>query len=392
MSIAFNFARIPQIHFGNGKIADLTAQILKLGNSVVVLTGKKSFISTPHWDALQEDIKSNQITLKHFTISGEPSPQMIDNIVHDVGDEPVDSVVAIGGGSVLDAGKAVAAMIGKTDSVKIFLEGVGTKDPDGTTLPFIAVPTTSGTGSECTKNAVISEVGASGFKKSLRHNNFVPEVAIVDPELTLNCPATISAMVGMDAFTQLLESYVSTKANDFTDTLAYSGLQKISQFFELMMKEPDNLEAREGMAYASMAGGITLANAGLGTVHGFASSLGGRFEIPHGAICSKLMEPCNVKTVKKLGYRNSINDQKFLKKYAKVGKLFSTTSGKNDAFYIDLLMETIARYNSEYCSYTLSEFGYQTSEALSIAQETGNKNNPIELSEEQLIDILESLK
>ena len=180
----------------------------------------------------------------------------------------------------MDAGKAISAMLTQEGSVKDYLEGVGHKHPSGNKVPFFAVPTTSGTGSEATKNAVLSEIGPNGYKKSLRHDHFVPDLAIVDPDLTLSCPPGLTAYSGMDAFTQLLEAYVSTKAHPFTDALCEKALELLSGSLLQAYQDGENIEAREAMSYAAWTSGIVLAQVGLGVVHGFASAVGGMFDNP----------------------------------------------------------------------------------------------------------------
>ena len=165
------------------------------------------------------------IKFQKVVVNSEPSPELVDETVQKYSAEKIDVVVSIGGGSVIDAGKAISAMLNTSGSVREYLEVVGNKEHPGTKVPFIAVPTTSGTGSEATKNAVISKLGKDGFKRSLRHDNLVPDVALIDPELTLNCPPDITAAAGMDCFTQLAEAYLSGKSNDYTDALATRRLQ-----------------------------------------------------------------------------------------------------------------------------------------------------------------------
>jgi alcohol dehydrogenase class IV len=294
-------------------------------------------------------------------------------------------VIAIGGGSVLDAGKAISAMLTVDESVKTFLEGVGTKNHPGSKVPFIALPTTAGTGSEATKNAVLSEIGDAGYKKSLRHNKFIPDVAIVDPELSLTCSSSVTASSGMDAFTQLLESCVSTAANPITDALALEGLKQISTSLINAYRDGSNLEARSGMSLAAYLSGITLANAGLGLVHGFASSIGGFFDIPHGVICSSLMSSANTVTVRKLRAKGA--DDKALVKYAVVGKLFSGLSNKSNEYYVDHLLSHIQEMADEMQIPKLSKFvpsaGHER-----IAAITENKNNPITLNHDEILEVL----
>ena len=184
----------------------------------------------------------------------------------------------------MDAGKSISAMLTKTESIKEYLEGIGTKKHDGKKMPFVAVPTTSGTGSEATKNAVISEIGGRGFKKSLRHDNFVPDSVVIDPRLMISCPQNVTAASGMDVFSQLIEGYLSTNSSPMTDALALSGLRYIKEGLLKSYETGDDIDARGKVAYASYLSGVVLANAGLGTVHGFASPIGGYFDIPHGVV------------------------------------------------------------------------------------------------------------
>ncbi len=223
----FQFSRLPIIHFGTGKLKLLPDLIGRYGKEIILVTAGDSFLKSPYACALFDSLLDEGITYHHVVIPGEPSPEMVDAVSLKFGNESADAVVAIGGGSVLDAGKAISAMAGVQGSVKEYLEGVGTREHPGTKLPFIAIPTTSGTGSEATKNAVISEIGKNGFKKSLRHDYFVPDIAIVDPELTLSCPRDLTAASGMDCFTQLTEAFLSDKACEYTDALAWEGLKAL---------------------------------------------------------------------------------------------------------------------------------------------------------------------
>ncbi len=184
----FLFAKVPQIIFRIGGISALPDQISSRGRRLALVTGKNSFTGSSAAEKLFDDLEKKKIDCHVISIHGEPSPDDIDNAVYALNDKSIDVVAGVGGGSVIDAGKAISAMINRSESVVRFLEGVGDLEHPGTKLPYIALPTTSGTGSEATKNAVISKIGINGFKKSLRHDNFVPDLSIVDPELTLRLP------------------------------------------------------------------------------------------------------------------------------------------------------------------------------------------------------------
>lgn len=384
MQKPFELASSPHLYFGAGKRSLLPAILSSMGSSVLLVTGKTSLSDSAIGKELIQ-ILANSFRLQQFNVDEEPTPSMIDNGVASVISSVPDVVVAIGGGSVIDAGKAISAMIPLGSGVKNFLEGIGASKHPGLKIPFVAMPTTAGTGSEATKNSVLSEVGENGFKRSLRHDRFVPDVAIVDPELTISCPRSVTAFSGMDAFTQLLESYVSRNANPITDALALEGLKGISRGLLTAYRHPDNLEARSQMALSAYLSGITLANAGLGLVHGFASSVGGAFPISHGIICSKLMHASNVVTIRKLRAGQTGSE---LAKYARAGEVISGKSGESVDFYVDFLLDFIHQCQNEMNIPRLSQCGFLESSMEKIAQQTDNKYNPIPLTEEERIEVL----
>jgi alcohol dehydrogenase class IV len=383
----FAFAHTSHLHFGEGKLSVLPSTVKQFGSTVLLVTGASSFHSSAYGQNLLEQFREQGFMVEHYTIDKEPEPATIDACVETFSNAKIEVVVAIGGGSVLDGGKAISAMLPLLERVKDYLEGVGTKPAHpGLKIPFIAVPTTAGTGSEATKNAVLSETGQQGYKRSLRHNNFVPNVAIVDPLLTISCPPVTTATSGMDAFTQLLEAYVSITSNPMTDALAYEGLQRISNSLLKVYHDPIDLPARTDMALAAYLSGIALANAGLGLVHGFASPIGGFFQIPHGAICSALMAPVNKLTVRKL--REKKNNQQALLKYAVAGKLLYGSDDKPDDYYVDHLLAVIERWTNEMNIPTLSSYGVTSGDFERIVRAADNKNNPVPLEAEEMIEVL----
>jgi alcohol dehydrogenase class IV len=384
----FQFARVPKIFFRNGMISQLPEQVKLYGDNVAIVTGKSSFIHSTKAENLLHKLTREKIRFKLISITGEPSPTDIDNAVLSLKNKGIDLVVGIGGGSVLDAGKAVSAMINRSEPVERFLEGVGDMDHPGTRLPYIAIPTTSGTGSEATKNAVISKVGINGYKRSLRHDNFVPDIALVDPELTLNCPGDITAASGMDCFTQLVEAYLSDKSNEYTDALAIEGLKAVKWSLIRCCNDGQDIEARAGMSFAALTSGICLANAGLGIVHGFASSAGGKFDIPHGLICGTLMAISNEINVREL--RRNRENLAALRKYSILGQLFLEEKGMDDDFYIDGFIRHLHKLTVDLRLPGLREYGLEVKDIASICAGTENKNNPVKLVTKDMEEIIRS--
>jgi alcohol dehydrogenase class IV len=383
----FSIGRLPELHFGQRKIEKLPQLIAKFGNKCLIITGQSSIITTPVWLKLVAQLDVNNIEYCHEIVTTEPTVNIIDDIVNKLSRQKIDVVIAIGGGSVLDAGKAVSAMLLINNSVYQYLEGIKPgMVHSGTKVPFIACPTTAGTGSEATKNAVICRVGENGFKRSLRHDNFIPDIAVIDPLLSLTCPPAVTAASGLDAFTQLFESYVSTASNVFTDALAYEGMQRVVKYLNIAYTDGNNIEARANMAYAAYLSGICLANAGLGVVHGFASSVAAYFNVPHGVICGTLLGVANEMNISKL--LDSCNDTKLLYKYAMVGRLFSADKGKSDYYYIMSLTDQLHKWIAGFDIPKLSKYGLTTSHVDKIVSETGLKNNPVFLEKDELVEIL----
>ncbi|OGR15502.1 MAG: hypothetical protein A2097_05495 [Desulfobacula sp. GWF2_41_7] len=386
----FNYSANPHIQFGPGKIDQLPKLARFYGDSLLLITGTESFQKSDHWPKLLKALEKKSIVIYQATVKTEPSPFIIDGIIRKFRDKNIDAVAAIGGGSVIDAGKAVSAMMTKKESIIEYLEGVGNRSHDGKKIPFIALPTTSGTGSEATKNAVISQPGENGFKKSLRHDKFVPDIAIVDPELTVDCPSKITAACGMDALTQLLESFASPGSSIMTDSLVEGALRILGDsLIRAAIKNPCDIDARTKLSYASYISGLTLANAGLGVVHGFASVIGGLFNIPHGVICGTLLSETIRQNVESLISMDP--DSPALHKYARAACLLSPTHFSEDRVESSrYLVSLLTEWTEQLEIPGLGAYGVTHKDIHRIVSATGQKNNPIQLSVEKLSRILQA--
>lgn len=392
MTQSFDFAGTPKVFFGPGKIKVVPDVITQYGHTLLIVTGGSSFEISDQWGRFLAALDKAGIRHYRISIKGEPSPENIDEATEFFRKKQVDTVMAWGGGSAIDAGKAISAMLPLPEGASVFdfLEGVGSgATHNGDKAPFIAIPTTAGTGSEATKNAVISRVGEKGFKKSLRHDNFVPDVAILDPELALACPSHVTAACGMDAFTQLLEAYVSTKASPLTDALAWSGIKTLIDGLVRTCSNGDSdIEARGKMAYAAFLSGVALANAGLGVVHGLASPIGGRFEIPHGVVCGTLMSEAVSITATKLLARHG-PEHPVCMKFSRVGALLA---GQHDAGVEEgckLLIKKLHDLTEALYIPRLGAYGIRDEHLNDIADAASNKNNPIPLEKSEIRELLE---
>lgn len=386
---AFNIVRLPKIIFGAGTFSELPEIIHSYGRHALIITGGESLKKSGRWDALTLLLDKAEIKYKTVSIWDEPTTEFIDAIAGEYRKIQVNVVVAIGGGSAIDCGKAVAAMLMENGSVKDYLEGVGTRKPSGVKVPFIAVPTTAGTGSEATKNAVVCD-RKEGYKKSLRHDACMPDVALVDPELTLTVPRHITAACGLDAVSQLIESYTSTKANIFTDSLALKALSLVSEsLLPLATGQSNDVYLRGKMSYAAMISGITLSHAGLGAVHGIAGPLGGQLPVPHGVACGKLLFPVMSFVVKKIIEGKNIAAQK---RFADIGKLFVDDAGGEDVFYCRQFLGVLNKWAQTLKLPQLSCFGMKAADMEKTIILADSKNSPAVLSKEEMKIILEIVR
>src|SRR5258706_4838669 len=267
----FEFATAGRIIFGAGAIEDAGKIAAEFGNRALVVTGRDNTRA----ERLNPLLDEQNVLSSNFSIFGEPDLDTIEQGVVTLRSHCCNMVIGIGGGSAIDAAKAIAGMATNPGSLLDYVEVIGGgKALANPALPIIAIPTTAGTGSEVTRNAVLSS-REHRVKVSLRSRHLLPAVALLDPDLTLGLPPAITARTGLDALTQLIEPYVSSRANPFTDGLCIEGMSRAARSLRIAYSDGQNRPAREDMAIASLFGGLALANAGLGAVHGFSVALAG---------------------------------------------------------------------------------------------------------------------
>jgi alcohol dehydrogenase len=351
--------------------------------------GARSFARSPAAQPLFAGLLAHGLSFEQLTIESEPSPEDVDEAVRRWRGRRFDGVVGIGGGSTLDAAKAIAALLRPGNSVLDHLEGIGPERPyAGPATPFIAVPTTAGTGSEATRNAVLSRHGPDGFKKSFRDDQLVAEFALVDPDLLATCPPALIAANGMDAFTQLLEAFVSLRGNPISDALALDGLRAACGGLVAWYQDSGDAAAREKMAYASLTSGVCLAQAGLGSVHGLAQPLGSLFPIPHGVVCGTLVAAATRVNIDVMRARDRANPA--LARYAQAGRLVRPSATLDDDA-CDALVETLTRWTLTLALPTLGALGVGAADVPRIVagcRGSSMKTNPVTLTDAEVGNIL----
>jgi len=313
--VTFEFATATRIVFGAGKLRDLGLLAREFGHAALVVTGRDTRRAEP----LTALLGAQGIRATIFPVPGEPEIESVRRGVTLAKHENCSLVISFGGGSALDAGKAIAAMLANEGELLDYLEVIGR----GKTLlkpsaPFIAIPTTAGTGSEVTRNAVLASPD-HGVKVSLRSPMMLPRIALIDPELAYDLPPDITASTGLDALTQLIEPYVCLRPNPMTDALCVEGIRRAARSLRAAFANGRDAAAREDMAVASLFGGLALANAGLGAVHGFAGPIGGAFAAPHGAVCAALLPRVMEANLRALRQRQP--ESETLQRYDEVARL-----------------------------------------------------------------------
>ncbi len=383
---AFEFLSAGRIAFGSGALRGAGPAAAALGSRAFVLTGSDPSRAAPLLASLDEA----GLAARAYPVRGEPSLELADAALNAARAFGADLVIGFGGGSALDAAKAVAALLANPGPILDYLEVIGAGKPiSRPSLPCIAIPTTAGTGSEVTKNAVLAS-RERGLKASLRSPSMLPRLALVDPELCLGCPPAVTAASGMDALAQLLEPFTCSKPNPLVDALCREGLARVAASLETACREGGNLRAREDMSLASLFGGLALANARLGAVHGFAAPLGGAFAAPHGALCAALLAPVTAGNVAALRARAPASP--VLGRYAEAARILgggeASRGGEARRFEAEDAAPVLAGLAKRLGIAPLAGFGIGSADLDAIVEKAARassmQGNPIALSPAEL--------
>jgi alcohol dehydrogenase class IV len=380
----FTFNSVTRIVFGRGTFSQIGATVAEFGSAVLVVSNADNSGKLGLNDKLNALLKEKSVVATHFPISGEPTLTDIDRGLDAARSGKCSVVLGLGGGSAIDAAKAIAALLANGGSALDYMEVIGKGQKiTKPSVPFISVPTTAGTGAEVTRNAVIG-APEKQFKASLRSEYLLARVALIDPELQLNVRPEITARTGMDALTQLIEAYTSPNANPMTDALALQGIDYAGRSLLKAYRNGSDIEAREGMALAALLSGVTLTNAGLGAVHGFAAPMGARYPAPHGTICAALLPHVTRANIAAL--RDSNPQHPALDRYARVAETLGC--GRDP----DKLVAYLMNFVTELKIPRLAEFGLKSAdfpEVIAAARKANSmKTNPVTLNDAAMNEIL----
>ena len=368
--------RLPEkIIFGSGSFSRLGELSVGLGKRALICTGKSSLQKSGRLKQAVELLRERDIRAEVFgEVENDPNLHTCDHAINFARERRCDFVIAIGGGSALDVGKTAAAVAPQPAQLGEYF--AGNRKIENAPLPFLAAPTTAGTGSECTNNAVLTD-SEKGIKKSLRDDRMVPNVALVDPELTLTCPPDITAQCGMDALTQAVECYVTLSANPITDSLALRAIELIATHLPPAVADGKDPACREAVAMGSLLAAMAFGNAGLGAVHGLAHPLGAQFHIPHGLVCAVLLP--HVCT-----FNMPVRKEKFQ-------EIASLVAAK-DAEEVPAALAALNRRAG--IPDSLKEFGIKETDILAILADCRSGSmakNPRPASDEELAEILQKV-
>ncbi|MBC8099634.1 MAG: iron-containing alcohol dehydrogenase [Armatimonadetes bacterium] len=379
---SFEFMTATRIVFGAGALDKIPALVVELGRRALVVTGLK----LERAERLFTLLDGSGMAYTAFSVRGEPTITDIERGVEVARSTGCDIVVSYGGGSAIDAGKAIAALATNPGEPLDYLEVIGKNQPLSVPpLPFVAIPTTAGTGSEVTRNAVLSSA-EHRMKVSLRSPLMLPNLALIDPELTYPLPTSVTASTGMDALTQVIEPLVCSTPNPITDALCREGIQRAARSLAQAVAQPDDADARADMALASLLGGLALANARLGIVHGIAGPLGGMFPIPHGVICAALLPHATAVNIEALRARDP--ESAALQRYGDVARLLT---GQPDATPEDGAAWLLALYQGLPLT-SLAQFGVTAADFPPLVERaeraSSTRGNPIVLTSAEITEIL----
>ena len=377
----FEFAAPSRIIFGEGRLGEVPTIAAAFGSRALVVEGRSG-----RAEPLVNQLGEKGIALTRLRVSSEPTISLVEDGVRQARAERCDVVIALGGGSVIDTGKAISALLANGGPVRDYLEVIGKGKPLTTrAAPFIAIPTTAGTGAEVSRNAVLM-AEEERVKASLRSPLMLPTVALIDPALTYTLPAAVTASTGLDALTQCIEPFVSPQANPLSDAVACEGIRRAATGLRRAFHDGDDRDARRDMAVASLCGGLALANAKLGAVHGFAAPLGGMFPIPHGTACARLLPSVARLNVRALRARQP--NAAVLARYDEVARIVTGKPGARAEDAVVWLRELVDELEVP----RLATYGMHEPDIPAVVaaarQSSSMQGNPVVLTDDELAEAL----